>query len=383
MFVLYWQHPIATSWANKAVAANPCDSVDAGHYGLLHSIVQARAVTRLITLAQDLAQLQQIVQQHGSNFNAIHAAAAFAQAAKLAGSSSTSSASAGDGANSSAQPLLELLLPIWTAALPQASPREVASVAHACTKLTCTDEQLWSSTVAAFMQQGFLQQANARDLSILAYSLATAAGSVGQPGSSSSGGSVPGVAAEQVQSILQAIAAQLAALLQQPAASAISCQSIANVLWAVAKLESSITAAQLVGFMNAMVQPRMLAAADDQSLASSLWAISQMQQLLAAQQRNGPQTRRQQSQAKEQQQQHEQEHIWHRLLGQEQLAKLAQGSPQAVSNTLLALSRLSSGPGHALSVPFAQQCAAQLLSGPTAQQLASWNARVRAQGVGD
>jgi hypothetical protein len=370
------------------------------------AVLQARNITRAIKSALSLQQLQQIVQQANSHLNPIHAAAALNTAARLArlgsaapkstdaaasqGSSSSGSSNAEQGGSAATiAELLSVLLPGWLAVLPQARPRELASVLYACAKLHCTNEQLWSATIAAFMQPECVRQANAQDLSTIAYALATAgvaeqptaapegAGSVSSSSNSSSVSAVPGLAVEQVQLALQVMALQLAVLLspaEAAAAGADHAQSIVKVLWAHAKLGCAMGSQELLLLLQTLAQPSLLQAADAQALANTLWAVSELQQLPAWQQQQ-PEQRKAAVKALQQ--------VWVQLLAPLQLRKIARGSPQAVANSLLALGRLGAGgPGqHAIAVPFAQECALQLLDGPTAQKLDTWSAHVSGQGL--
>eukprot|EP00883_Tetradesmus_obliquus_P016451 jgi/Sobl393_1/9653/SZX77258.1 len=357
---------------------------------------QARNITRAIKAAYSLQQLQQIVQQAGSHLNPIHAAAALNAAARLgrggsALTTSTDAAALQDGSSSAeqgaaaaaaaaapAEELVNLLLPGWLAILPQARPRELAGVLYASAKLHCSNEQLWSATVAAFMQPECVGQANAQDISTLAYALATA-GTAQQPpaesagagiettSSSSSSSVVPGLAVEQVQLAMQVLALQLAVLLSRAPPAAADCQSIVKVLWAHAKLGCAMGAQELLLLLQTLAQPSLLAVTDAQALANTLWAVSELQQLPAWQQQQ--QQQRQAAAASLQQ-------VWLQLLGLPQLQRIAYGSPQAVANSLLALGRLASGGSgqHAIAVPFAQHCALQLLEGPSTPRLKGWSA---------
>jgi hypothetical protein len=356
-----------------------------------------------------LQQLQDIVQQVGSSLNAIHAAAALNTAARLTrertaapnpaadgsalqdGSISSSSSSAAEqSAAAATEELLSVLLPRWLDVLPQARPRELASVLYSSAKLHCMHEQLWSGTVAAFLQPTCIQRANAQDLSTMAYALATAAADMQQSAaaeaaavheetgtgitssssSSSSRGvsAVPGLAPEQVQLALQVLSLQLAVLLSKPEAVAPDvCQSIVKVLWVHAKLGCAMGHQELLLSLQTIASEPLLQAADAQALANTLWAVSEVLQLPTWQQQ-------QQQAAVEALQQ-----VFMQLLSPVQLRKIARGNPQSVALVLLALGRLAAGgpeQQHVLAVPFAQGCAKQLLEGPTAQRLASWNARV-------
>jgi hypothetical protein len=94
-----------------------------------------------------------------------------------------------------------------------------------------------------------------------------------------------------------------------------------------------------------------------QELANSLWAVSELQQECGWKPK-------------------QQQRVWERLLGEQQLARVAsRGNSQEVSNVLLALGHLVSAQGAVISKEFAQQCVQQLLQGATARSLRSWNDR--------
>jgi hypothetical protein len=364
-------------------------------------VLQARSITRAIKSAHSWQQLQQIVQDAGGSLNPIHASAALNAAARLARKSTAgsakdaavaasaatpqdaSSSSGGNAVEAATAELLAVLLPSWLALLPQARPRELAGVLYSAAKLHCANEQLWTATLAAFMQPECVKRANAQDLSTVAYALATAgvAQQAGEPAaavpagagaglSSSSIVAVPGLEVEQVQLALQVVALQLAVLLSGAGAAASdNCQSIIKVLWAHAKLGCAMGGQELVLLLQTLVQPSLLLVADAQALANTVWAVSELQQLPAWQQ---------QQQEQKQAAQQALQQVWTQLLSPVQLRQIARGSPQAVANSLLGLGRLAAGgPGqHVIAVPFAQQCALELLQGPTAAKLHAWSAHV-------
>jgi hypothetical protein len=135
------------------------------------------AVTTQIRATQDMQQLQQLVQQGSGRFTASQAAAAYRQAATLAGSSPAAAA-----------PVVGLLAPAWPALLPQASGSDLAWTLLAWTKLHLGDERLWAATLAAV--PGQVPTAAGQDLANICYALAAT--------SEANGGSVPGVPQAQV-----------------------------------------------------------------------------------------------------------------------------------------------------------------------------------------
>jgi hypothetical protein len=103
-------------------------------------------------------------------------------------------------------------------------------------------------------------------------------------------------------------------------------QTIANTLWACAKLRINPGDAALNSLLQAMARPAMLEVAVAQDTSNALWAVSELQQRCDWQ----PQV---------------QLRVWQRLLGEQQLDSLAnRGNSQMVANALVALARLSVSP---------------------------------------
>ena len=66
------------------------------------------------------------------------------------------------------------------------------------------------------------------------------------------------------------------------------------------------------------------------------------------------------------------------LLGEQQLRVLADGTPQNVSNVLVALARMAAGDPPLVERTFAQQCSMQLLS-LVSTSVRIWNAQAHCQ----
>jgi hypothetical protein len=134
-------------------------------------------------------------------------------------------------------------------------------------------------------------------------------------------------------------------------------QGLSNTLWAIAKLRINPTDAALNSLLQAMARPAMLEAVQPQELSNTLWAVSELQQRCSWQ----PQV---------------EQRVWQRLLDEQQVGKVASsGTPQHVSNNLLALGRLSAPAAPAVPAvdqETAQRCALQLLQGKVAQNLDRW-----------
>jgi hypothetical protein len=303
-----------------------------------------------------LLELQNIVSQYGHSFTCINAATAFVKAAKLRHLKPPARAA-----------LLDELAGIWDHVLLDAEPRQLANVLWACGKLRYTNPQLWSSTLAAYLE--LLEHSNQRspclELSSVLHGMATVA--------AANRGLIPGLswfAAEAA--VCQLVERTCAACSQGDVLPGdVSPQTVSNTLWACAKLRINPGDAALNCMLQAMAQPTMLEAAAPQALANSLWGASEL--LL----RCGWKVRQDQQQ------------IWQALLADEQLLKVAnRGTPIEVSNTMLAVMRLASaaaafagstataaGPAATLvsSWELAQRCAATLLQGKVAQQLKLWS----------
>jgi hypothetical protein len=128
---------------------------------------------------------------------------------------------------------------------------------------------------------------------------------------------------------------------------------------ACAKLRINPGDASLNSLLQAMARLAMLEAADAQELSNTLWAVCELRQRYRWQ----PQV---------------EQRVWQRLLGEQQLKRIAHyNRPQALADVLLALAHLSSPAVTAPAVPknFAQDCAVQLLQGKLAQQFTPWNAQ--------
>lgn len=252
------------------------------------------------------------------------------------------------------QPLLQQLAVVWKAVLHQATVRELSNCLWACAKLGYSNAEVWSCSIAAALQQ-LGPNANGQDLSNLAYALAVAV----DPHSSDSL-----VVYEQqagTGELLVRITSLLVARIEGPAANSISVRHISTVLWANAKVGKVPAAKDVEVLLQAYTRPWPAAVGHStssntaaQSLANALWAVSELQQLSGAD-LNLPNA------------------LWRQLLGPKQLQQIASGGAHAVSSTLRALGLLATAEGHTLAVPFAQQCAAQLLQGPTAQQISDWS----------
>jgi hypothetical protein len=301
-------------------------------------------------------ELTNIVSQQGSSFGYINASTAMVKAAKLR---HLQPAAAG--------PLLDALAGIWDSVLPDAEPRQLANVLWACGKLRYTNVQLWSSTLAAYMEvlQHNEQHIPCQELSSVLHGMATVA--------AANRGVVPGFSWFAAEEAVCQVVGRVCTCVSPPLQKAVSPQAISNALWACAKLRINPGDAALDTLLQAMAQPAMLSAAAPQALANTMWAASELQRRCGWQ----PQLQQQ---------------VWQRLLGEQQLKNLAdRGTPNEVSNTILAVMRLSTAAeataaaglaaAPVISQEFAQQCALRLLQGRISQQLKAWSSQAIANSM--
>lgn len=292
-------------------------------------------------------QLQDVVDQWGSSFNFIHASAAFAKAAKLRYLEPMSAAG---------RALLQSLAGTWTRVLPESDLQGMADVLWASSKLQYADEQLWSSTLAAFveqLQQGRQEDSSCQEVSNVMYALASAA--------AANRGQVPGVPRPEVEAVMSQLLARMRVFVTHPRLEGVEPQQISNALWGCAKLRITTDDAAVNSLLQAMARPQMLEAAAPQAISNTLWAVMELQQHCGWQPRV-------------------ELRVWQRLLGEQQLGRVAdKDTPQGVSNALLALAWLAtpaaSTKAAALSLEFAQDCAQPLLQGQVAARLERWMPR--------
>jgi hypothetical protein len=333
-------------------------------------LLQSKAITRLVRDASTLAQLGLVVLQHSSAFNAINVAAAFSRTSHILTNQQQQQQQGTDGHSTTAaadiQQLLQELSALWQQQLPQASPRELASVLLACSKLAIFDPDLWGNTVPALLRQQ--NDANSQDASSAAYALALAA--------AANEGGVPGLSGQQVTDAVSTLASRVhrivTASLDDSSSSSssssstggssssssssgasrpgtkgsnapIAAQAISNLLWSLARLEIQLPMHELVGLLQGLADPRVLAAASPLALVNTLWALSELQQLPAWSRHAEPAfpgTRASLAGGKQQQQQQQGVRVIPNvLLSEQQLERLAKSTPQGVSNAVLALSR--------------------------------------------
>jgi len=376
---------------------------------LLPVQTQSKAITRLIRDAEDLSQLQDLISQHSSHFNAINVAAAFSRILSLAPQQQLQSeaadaaalaAEAGDAAAPDNMPLLlGRLAALWLQQLRHARPRELANVLLACSKLSLLDIELWSSTLASLLQH--VDSMNAQDASSAVYALALAASGNGLTGMDHHELSVAATALSQRVSQLAADAAPSAAegASSSPASSRsdpaaapggkpsrhVAAQAISNTLWGLARLKVQPPLPLLSGLLQGLAKPKVLNRAEPLALVNTLWALSELQELpgwfwntntLGSATLLGSSSGSRGVSRHQRQQQQTLAIIPPALLSEQQLQQVAESSPQAVSNAVLAISRFASGPvPHLLEVPAAQGHIKQLLQGPTAAAVGKWNAQ--------
>jgi len=136
--------------------------------------------------------------------------------------------------------------------------------------------------------------------------------------------------------------------------STVTPQNVSIVLWACAKVRKQPTADEHQLLMHALLQPDAVSAAKAQAIANTVWALGRLQQLSGWQGGVSEQDIQQ-------------------LLGQGQLQMLiTSDNNQAVSNVLMSLALLATGPHSLLSLSFSQHAAKQLITGTSPGSLKSW-----------
>jgi hypothetical protein len=297
-------------------------------------------ITTKVRDAKTLQEIEDILDNWGSNFAPNSTAAAFTRAGHFAAKQPAVATS-----------LLKRLAGVWDRVLPDAQPQALANVLWACGKLRYSNAELWSSTLDAFMQQ--LQQGKSErasfDIANVAHGLANVA--------MANSGKVPGVDRPEVTAAMCEMVERMRVLVTAPSLDGVSPQHISNTLWACAKLRISPGDAAVDTLVRAVSRPAMLEAAVPQNVGNTLWAAGQLRQECKWQPKVD-------------------QRVWQRLLSEEQLPRIAdRGQPKDLASTLLALYWLSSaaaGAGPALDRGFARQCAAELLRGKVAGQVAAW-----------
>jgi hypothetical protein len=291
-------------------------------------------ITTRVRDAETLPELEDILNEWGSNFTATNTAAALTRAGNLAHKQPAV-----------AMRLVNRLAGVWDSVLPDAEPRQLANVLWASGKLQYSNAELWSSTLAGFMQQ--LQQGKSEkacfDIATVAHGLANVA--------IANKGEVPGVDRSEVTAAFCEMMERMRLLVTAPLLEGVNPQDISNTLWACAKLRINPGDVAVDSLVRAMSRPAMLEKAVPQNISNTLWAASQLRQECSWQPKLD-------------------QRVWQRLLAEDQLPRVAdRGKPNQLSNVLLALQWLSSpaaGGGPALDREFARQCAAALQSGTPA-----------------
>jgi hypothetical protein len=307
---------------------------------LLHQgTVLSRMVNKTIITAETLQDIEDAMDEWGSSFTVINVATAFNRAAKLAARNP-----------GTAMQLLDRLAITWDALLPLAEQRQLANVLWACGKLKYSHPQLWSSSLAAFMQQ--LQQPSderGQHIAIVMYAMAMVA--------SVNSRKVPGMQSDVVKALVVELCGQLRVLVMHPQQLGVTSQHVSNTMWACAKLRISPGSAVLDSLLTGISRPNLLAIMESQHLGNTLWAVSELQHECGWQ----PNVELR---------------VWQRLLGEQHLARCATtGIPQEVSNVVLALARLGIAAPPVVSQDFAQDCVQQVLAKVSMLQLKRWSAQ--------
>jgi hypothetical protein len=313
-------------------------------------------ITKRITQAEQLQELEDIVDEWGSSFDSINTAASFVRAAKILQRMHIQAASK--------WALLDRLAVIWEQLNEDAGQQARANVLWACSKLQYANSKLWSDTLAAFRDRrraGEQDDGTSQHIANVVYGLANMA--------LANNGELPGVPRSEVEAAVCELMEQMRVIVTHPQLPGVDPQHIPNMLWACAKLRINPGNAVLNSLLQAMSRPALLGNSLAQNLANALWAVSELRQHCRWQ--PGVDQR-----------------VWQRLLGEQQLMTIAdRGEFRHTSNTMLALQRLSfpcaaqEAAAPVISQEFAQTCVLQLLQGRTAQQHDTWDPQAVANGM--
>ncbi|KAF8057279.1 hypothetical protein HT031_006087 [Scenedesmus sp. PABB004] len=289
----------------------------------------------MIRDAEGLPELESVLQEWGGSFDAIHAAAAFTKAAKLAGRRPAD-----------VRALLARLAPLWDALEPGWTMQGMANVLWAAGKVGCADDRLWSGTLAAYLEHVAAEE-HGQHLTNAVYGLsAVAAGNKG---------AVPGVPRQELEAAVAALVERLWILATSP--DGVQSHHTSNALYGCARLRLNPGDAQVSGLLQALARPAMLGRAKPQELANVLWAASELQLRCGWQ----PAVR---------------EAAWRQLLGEAGLERVAdKGDPQGAANAALALARLATAEPPAIDRELATEGVQRLLEGAVGQQLGGWDAQ--------
>ncbi|KAF8057285.1 MSL1 [Scenedesmus sp. PABB004] len=314
-------------------ARAPRERIDAREAPQSTASPLAKTIGIMIRDVESLPELEGVLQEWGGSFDAVHAAAAFAKAAKMAGRQPAD-----------VRDLLARLAPLWGALEPGWTVQGMANVLWAAGKVGCADDRLWSGTLAACLDT--LGQANDQDMANVVYGLSAVA--------AANRGAVPGVPRPELQAAVAALVERLWILATSP--DGVDPQAISTTFLGCARLRLNPGDAQVSGLLQALARPAMLGRAKPQELANVLWAASELQLRCGWR----PTVR---------------EAAWRQLLGEGGLERVGGGdSPQQVSNAALALARLVTAEPPAISRELATEGVQRQLEGAVAQQLGEWNA---------
>lgn len=212
-----------------------------------------RLITNIIKGSRSLPELEDVVIEWGSSFDHIHVSAAFVKAAKLAKSKSAAAYS-----------VVGRLTVLWNTVQSDAQAWGLANVLWASSKLRLNSAELWSSTLAAFVQAA--DGAACQDLCNVAYALAVI--------SNANKGAVPGVSRQDMESALGAIMEEVYIQVMHPLLEGVTAQDVANVLWAFGKLQFNPGTSEVTALLKAVVKPQLLDNITPQAVANILLGIA-------------------------------------------------------------------------------------------------------------
>jgi hypothetical protein len=224
--------------------------------------ILSRALTKDITQAGSLVELQDIAEANADQLDAIHVAAIFTRAVTL-----TSTPQAAQAVQEARQCLAELV-PLWVRLLANAPMTSVSMVLLGASKLALGSEQLWSTTLAHVVQNH--KQTTGFDVCNIVYAAARAA--------AANHGQVPGVPRKGLVAAVRVLLRRMHVIVLAPReGDRLSLLSITNCMWALARVGITPEPEQLTDLVVRATRPELLGTANAASYANLLWSLAMLQ----------------------------------------------------------------------------------------------------------
>lgn len=216
----------------------------------------SRTVTTLIKEADSLVALQDVTDEWGASYDAIHIVAVFNKAAHLARKPADAKA---------ASKQMAALVPLWLDLLPTTSARAMASVLWAACKVKLGTDQLWSSTLREMLQRK--QQMNGIDVANTMYAVAAIA--------AANNGRVPGMPRQELEDFMQTLMRRLHTMLLAPReGDNLDFILLCNATNAMVRLNITVSPQQLQDIVAAAARPSFIGSAEVGTFHDFLWAVS-------------------------------------------------------------------------------------------------------------